>query len=242
MNVAVVQRLLALNRTFYGTCAGAFARSRGTGQSGLLRTLPLLPPAPAVLDLGCGNGRLARLLAQERPAARYTGVDASPDLLDMAAAALRGLELGQAHLVLADVTVDGWPQTLPPGTPYDAIYVLALLHHLPGFDLRAAVLRQAGQLLAPASALIASHWQFPDDPRWRDRYLPWDAIGLTADQVEPGDALLDWRREGRGLRYVHHVSLAEAHALAQAAALTIVETYYADGQSRRLNLFQICRP
>lgn len=245
MNPETIQRLLALNQQFYAACAAAFARSRGAGQAGLLRTLPYLPPTPIVLDLGCGNGRLARWLASQRQELTYVGLDASAGLLHAAAQTVRALEGVHAHLVMADVTRAAWPTALPPltpvGAPFEAIYLLALLHHLPSFALRATVLRQAGRLLAPGGAVIATFWQFLDDARWQARQLPWETVGLTAGQVEAGDALLDWRRDGLGLRYVHHVSPAEAEALAHAAGLQVVETYRADGQSKRLNLFQICR-
>ena len=103
------------------------------------------------------------------------------------------------------------------------------------------MLRQARQLLAPGGVLIVSYWQFLDEARWQERVLSWETVGLTARDVEAGDALLDWRRDGPGLRYVHHVTPAEASDLARAAGLQVSESYYADGQSKRLNLFQICR-
>jgi hypothetical protein len=31
-------------------------------------------------------------------------------------------------------------------------------------------------------------------------------VGLSANDVDPGDYLLDWRSGGEGLRYIHHFS------------------------------------
>ena len=197
------------------------------------------------MDIGCGNGRLARWLAGQRPGATYVGMDASAGLLAAADETVRCLTDVRAQLVLADVTQPDWPAAVGPVAPagnlFDAIYLLALLHHLPGFDLRAAVLRQAAWLLAPGGVLVVSYWQFLDEARWQERVLPWETVGLTAADVEAGDALLDWRRDGPGLRYVRHVTPAEAEALAHAAGLQVIDTYHADGHSKRLNLFQICR-
>jgi len=112
MNPDVAQRLLMLNQQFYDACAAAFARSRGAGQTGLLRTLPYLPPTPRVLDIGCGNGRLARWLAGQRPGATYVGLDASAGLLAAAGQTIHGLAGIRAHLVMADVTQPDWPAAL----------------------------------------------------------------------------------------------------------------------------------
>ena len=45
-----------------------------------------LPPAPAVLDLGCGTGLGFRLTSGVRPACRYVGIDISTEMVRRAAA------------------------------------------------------------------------------------------------------------------------------------------------------------
>ena len=46
---------------------------------GLLRDiLPMLGPIQSVLDVGCGQGRIAELLLEVFPAADYVGIDISP--------------------------------------------------------------------------------------------------------------------------------------------------------------------
>jgi hypothetical protein len=56
--------------------------------------------------------------------------------------------------------------------------------------------------------------------------------------VDVGDYLLDWRRGGRGLRYVHHFNEDELAELATAAICQVTATHYAGGRSGRLNLIQ----
>ncbi|MBC8100170.1 MAG: class I SAM-dependent methyltransferase, partial [Armatimonadetes bacterium] len=53
------------------------------------------------------------------------------------------------------------------------------------------------------------------------------------------DYLLDWRRGERALRYCHHVDDAELGALVAASGLSVVASYYADGESSTLNAYRV---
>jgi ubiquinone/menaquinone biosynthesis C-methylase UbiE len=89
--------------------------------------------------VGCGNGRLALLLDQERPGATYLGVDAVSELIKVARAQANQLTTISAEFLVADVAQPGWNEPLPDAS-FDCAAVLAVLHHLPGFDLRVQVL------------------------------------------------------------------------------------------------------
>ncbi len=56
------------------------------GRSGLREYLPELPPAPDILDLGCGTGHHLPVLNQAYPRASITAVDQSPHMIRKARA------------------------------------------------------------------------------------------------------------------------------------------------------------
>ena len=97
-------------------------------------------------------------------------------------------------------------------------------------------MRQMAALLRPAGRLIVSTWQFLHSERLRRKIVPWETIGMTADQVQAGDYILDWRRGGVGLRYCHLIDEAELAALCHDAGLTLQETFRADND---LNLYGV---
>ena len=118
----------------------------------------------------------------------------------------------------------------------------AVLHHLPGIETRLEFLNRSRHLLAPHGQLYLSNWQFLNSERLRRRIQPWEAIGMTPEQVDPGDYLLDWRQGGYGLRYVHHFDQPELAALAQDSGFRLVETFYSDGKGGQLSLYQVWEP
>jgi hypothetical protein len=87
--------------------------------------------------------------------------------------------------------------------------------------------------------IFLSNWQFAHSARQRRKIVIWEEVGLQPDDVEPGDYLLTWQRDGRGLRYVHLIDDEETAALAAEASLRVVAMYRSDGREGDLNLYSI---
>jgi tRNA (uracil-5-)-methyltransferase TRM9 len=192
-----------------------------------------------ILELGCGNGELARTLARRDLGVRYTGVDFNARLLEIARQSLPAER--QASFYQANLASSEWARGLP-NCPYDVVLAFAVLHHLPGAELRRRVLEKVRELITPDGIFIHSEWQFLNSSRLRDRIQTWEQAGLSAEDVDPGDYLLDWREGGYGLRYAHHFSEAELEALAGDTGFQVVETFYSDGEGGNLGLYQLWKP
>jgi 2-polyprenyl-3-methyl-5-hydroxy-6-metoxy-1,4-benzoquinol methylase len=169
-------------------------------------------------------------------------VDANAQLLGLAQAHTAALRWVQARFVQADLAQADWSAMLPkPRGGFDFVTCLATLHHLPGYDLRRAVMQQLAALVTPGGLVAISTWQFLTTPRFAAKQVAWAAVGLSADSVEPGDALLPWQQGAYAVRYVHQIDLDEVMALAAAAGLTLEATYQADGKEGNLNLYALLR-
>lgn len=234
-----MERLSSVNRAFYSQFAAQFAQTRSPEQAGVQQLAELLPTTGRLLDLGCGNGRLARLLSQQQRSLSYVGVDSSVELLAIARADTAGLPMA-TDFVHADMSREGWTQRLPAGR-FDAVVALALLHHIPGWQSRLSLLAQMAALLADDGLVALSAWQFLNEARLRRKIVSWSAVDLEPGQVEPGDYLLDWKRGGYGLRYCHLIDAAEIEELARDAGLSLQAVFYADGAQANLNLFAVLR-
>ncbi|MFZ1757355.1 MAG: class I SAM-dependent methyltransferase, partial [Caldilineaceae bacterium] len=233
-----------LNRIFYASTADEFNATRQQPWPGFDGILPYIPAGEKsrpirVLDVGCGNGRFASYLADQGLAVDYTGVDASLELLDLAHSRTGDLAGVSTTYQQADLANPEWSIGLTTGGLYDLVACFATFHHLPGADLRQRVLADLARLTAPAGVIAVSYWQFLSADRFQAKLADWAEIGLSPDQVDPGDALLPWKRGPAILRYVHQIEDAEARHLATVAHLPTLHTFRADGKEGDLNLYHV---
>ncbi len=236
MNAATIERLISLNRRFYTEHGQDFSQTRGRLQPGVVRLLDLLHGDESILDLGCGNGGLARELSRRGHHGPYLGLDFSPPLLDAAQRDAMSLPAQFVQADIAELSMMG--NQLPVSGTWTWITAFAVLHHIPGFQLRLALLRNVHELLKPEGVFLLSCWQFLSSPRLKARVQPWEAAALASDEVDPNDYLLDWRVGRRGLRYVHHFDEEELTEMAHLAGFDVLETFYSDGENKRLSVYQ----
>jgi tRNA (uracil-5-)-methyltransferase TRM9 len=235
----IAQRLIELNKKFYSDFGEPFSATRGRIQPGVRRVLDSMKGDETILDLGCGNGELARTLARESHRGVYLGLDFSLPLLKDAESIPDGFSAEFREVDLTQLSVDSDQFSV---TDYwSLITAFAVLHHIPGQSLRFDILKTIHKLLAEDGRFILSNWQFLNSPRLRQRVRDWSEAGLTETDVDEGDYLLDWRSGGTGLRYVHHFSEEELAGLAESSGFRVVETFYSDGKEGNLAIYQVWR-
>jgi len=158
-----------------------------------------------VLDLGCGIGRLTRVLAAR--AARVTAVDVSPEML--ARAQELSPELGNVEWVLGDGESLGG---IEDGS-VDAVVSHVVLQHIPSAKIQLGYVAEFGRVLRPGGwaafglstdprvheprrapsaaqsrrgffkALVGATPGGQDEPEWLGAFVPLDALGATAVQA-----------------------------------------------------------
>lgn len=139
-----------------------------------------LPPGAAVLDVACGPGWLSEYLA--RLGYRATGIDISPDMIDVARTRVTRLAYPQAGIDASFQVVDGEGFTL--GRQFDAAVIYDALHH---FEDDGAVLASVFRHLRPGGRLflkepLAHH---PDAPETRAEVAEFGVLerGFTRDAL-----------------------------------------------------------
>jgi tRNA (uracil-5-)-methyltransferase TRM9 len=236
------KRLFKINQEFYNRFAPSFSATRARVQPGVRKLLPRMLQVGAILDVGCGNGTLARALVENGYQGEYLGVDMSGGLLNAARNALGQPEKGQFTFRRADLAESHWPDALPLGS-FDLLVSFAVLHHLPGETFRRQVARTFHDLVVPDGSAVVSVWQWQNSTRLVKRVVPWQEVGLDPSDVDEGDVLLDWRASDQvGLRYVQTSSDESLTALAEEAGFRVVDSFYSDGKPGNLALYQVWEP
>ena len=234
MQPEIAQQLIELNHQFYQTFAEHFSETRQRLQPGVLQALEGIASSDRVLDLGCGNGRLAAYLAENGHIGSYTGIDTSTKLIEIA----QQQQIPNTYFYQADLTHQNWGEHLAQ-SGYDAVLCFAVLHHIPSSTLRTRFLEQVRDVMVADGLFFHSNWQFLLSPKLRARVQPWEHIGLSRKLVDDQDYLLDWRRGGSGLRYVHHFSSPELNSLANQTGFRVLREYSSDGDGGNLGLYQV---
>ncbi len=234
MQPEIAQKLIQLNEQFYQKFSQDFSDTRQRLQPGVVQVVDALPRTNRVLDLGCGNGNLAAYLAEKGHQGGYVGMDISANLVEIAA----NQQLPQTQFVAGSLTDPDWEQALPPG-PYDDVFCFAVMHHIPSMVLRLALLSKVHGLLAEGGCFVLSTWQFLQSEKLKTRIQPWARAGLNDELVDENDYLLDWRRGGEGLRYVHVYTNAELYDLAEQSGFRVNGMFHSDGQGGNLGLYHV---
>jgi SAM-dependent methyltransferase len=232
----VSKKLIDLNRDFYERFSVSFSATRQRLQPGVRKILDSIRKDDSVLDLGCGNGTFLRELQDRGHQAPLLGADFSLPLL-REAESTPGVEFRALDLAKLSISSD---QLSVNSEKWSVITCFATLHHIPSNEMRLDILRTVKKLLRPDGTFYLSNWQFLNSEKLKARIQPWDRVGLTEDDVDEGDHLLDWRGgEGEGLRYVHQFSAEELLGLAGQVQMKVEAEFLSDGENGRLGLYQV---
>lgn len=247
MKPEIISRLVAINHQFYQSSAQSFSQTRQRVQPGvhsIIRDYIFSKKISGqtsnhILDIGCGNGELAHVLALSDWQGCYLGIDFSQPLIDQRNDSVNRLGFA-ASFQQVDVTNAEWADSLGQ-LQFDLILSFAVLHHIPGIFTRRQILQNVSRLLPKDGLFIFSVWQFLRSPRLTARIQPWSVVGMEEVEVDQDDYLLDWRanHETAAYRYVHHFSSFELQQLAQDTGFTIIESFDSDGKEGNLSVYQV---
>jgi len=218
MNKDTQRELLKIVRKNYEDDARTFDETREKPiWPPLLELLKSVELEARVLDVGCGNGRLLKVLAERQ--IKYIGVDQSESLIKICQE-----KYPEYKFAVEDILNLGEL----PEYDFDYVFCVAVLHHLPGADLRLNALRQLKNKIKSGGKIILTVWNMWPQEKYRKMLIKFSLLKLVGkNKMDFGDVLFDWRAPG-GLmskRYYHIFYQRELVKLAKKAGLKIVKKF-----------------
>src|ERR1017187_7832460 len=155
--------------------------------------LPHLPVGAQVLDVGCGPGTITVGLAARAAQGRVIGIDAAPDVLDVARRT--AADLGQSNVSLG--VGDAYHLAFDDG-PFDVVHAHQVLQHLSDPVAALVEMRRVcrpGGVVAARDGDYGGMFWFPEDPelsQWQDLYQR--VARALAGEPDAGRRMLSWAR------------------------------------------------
>lgn len=251
MNKNTAQALNELTRAFYRANADSFSETRQHAWRGWHALATLLAQERAcslkVLDIACGNFRLERFLAEalEGVEMEIWAYDNSEKLLATPFHEER-MTLHATNVDLVASLLEGPDSTHDcfSAPPCDVTACYGFMHHVPGFQHRAALLDALVEHTRRYGFIAVSFWQFMNDKRLEGKALATTKRALEElgpMLLEENDYLMGWKDTKGFYRYCHHFDMLEIERLSEhiGSRARLLESFDADGKGQKLNHYCI---
>lgn len=198
MDTQFADSLIASLEQDYDRIADHFSQTRHQPWPEFSVLANILQTGNSLLDVGCGNGRLAEFVKKIK-GIKYTGTDLSQGLLAHAKRQYPEYDFVHASML-----------NLPfPSDTFDGVSSIAALQHVPSKTYRVQALAEMYRIAKPTATLYMLNWNLYQD------VLPNYFSAAKAEfgtQWEPGDALVPWKNaqgQVQAQRYYHGFSIDE---------------------------------
>jgi SAM-dependent methyltransferase len=115
-----------------------------------------------------------------------------------------------------------------PDFDFDYVFCIAVLHHLPGANLRLQALRQLRNKVKPGGKIILTVWNMWPQEKYRKMLWKFALLKIIGRyKADFGDVLFDWRAPNSQMskRYYHAFTSKEVEKLAKKAAFKVEKIF-----------------
>ncbi len=239
MKDTVAEKLLEITRRGYEAASSAFSATRRFSWDDCTPLQDIVKDGMSVLDVGCGNGRMADFLKNKD--IRYVGIDLNQHFIQIVQERYgSSSEFYQGDILALDDIHE------LKGRTFDVVFSIAVLHHLPSEKMRMKALAQMFQLLKPGGMLFLTNWNLwrptlKEKSAWKyaleRSLLAPDSYGRTFGidyhDLSWRDLLTTWKSGTISAPlYYYSFRCSELARLCARVGFNVVDSYYSRKGSR----------
>ncbi|RMD77087.1 class I SAM-dependent methyltransferase [Candidatus Dojkabacteria bacterium] len=208
----------------YTKFAHDFSKTRRSQWKGWERITNNINSHQLILDVGCGNGRFLNfLISKNLNPSLYVGIDYSVPLLNEAKA------IPFKNSLFSNVDLrEKWEIGMKD---FDLVVCFGVLHHLLDEQHRKYLFQKISTITKKSGLFIFTIWKFIDDNRERRK--------IVSKLERKNNYIMKF--SNIALRECHDVQEDEIYGYFREFNLEVVEEFYADGKSNRLNKYFVVK-
>jgi len=210
------KKLLNLVRSNYDDIADSFDQTRKKPLwPELNKLLQEVEEGESVMDVGCGNGRLLYGLQDKQIG--YLGIDFSAELIQKAQNNFPDHKFREGDILdLGRIGEMG----------FDHVFCVAVLHHIPGTDLRIQALKQLKNKAKKDGRIVVTVWNLWSRSWSRKLLFRYFLLKFfKKNNMDIGDIIFEWKGDSQGQtakkRYYHAFTKRQLKRLARKSGLRL---------------------
>lgn len=198
-----------------------------------------------VLDLGCSNGRLLKILKEKR--IDYIGVDSSEKLIEIAQKKYPPKSRPPEHKNKKDIFLPtvkfqvADALNLPfPNNYFDKVFSIRTFHHIPSSEFRLQFIKETKRVLKPGGVLILTVWNVrgSKDKTNLLRLIKSTFLKIIGkSKLDFGDTLVPWDK--KVLRYYHYFTKNELKKIIEKSGLKIKKIWTFSGPAQYSDIYVV---
>jgi len=220
MKQSIVNSILTQTKEIYDRIAPDFSDTRGKWWRGMGSFNKYVQPGDKVLDVGCGNGRMAEIFNDSK--IEYLGIDNSAELIKIAKERFK--DKPWIKFEVSDMVDGSW---IKEAGKYKLVLMIAVLHHLPTKELRLKVLENINNVLKPGGRLVMMNWNLWQIFGWKKKFRYYRHLFNFREKIKRGtwgwsDAYVPWKpTSGETRRYIYSFGRSEIKKLLKKAGFEV---------------------
>lgn len=221
MKQEIAQKILEQTKESYNQIADHFSVTRVWPWKVMENFFSFLKEKDNILDVGCGNGRLYEATKDKN--IEYVGIDNSEKLIEKAQNRFM-IQDSKLKFQVADAL-----NLRFQNEEFNAVFLMAILPHIPSQELQLQVLRNAHRVLKKEGYLFITCWNF-----WQPK-LFWKNLKNRIKNpklyygLDYQDFLITWRNSQREIlsqRFYHAFTKKELKKLLEKASFKTEQIFY----------------